>query len=239
MPSRENIHRPLEAAERSPSHPAPPFRDRREMWFRIFRWVAAFGIATMVLVGYLTINVWNQTRFAEGIIQPISLWTSFDHMIPVVPQAFWTYNLYYFMALIPVFLLRTNRDIVETALGYVLMNGIAMVCWVLLPVRMKYPELDCAGLSCQMLQGLHEVDGGANIFPSMHTALSVYAAIRFGELRHRLTPVVVVAALLVIASTILTKQHYVLDLPPGALLAVASWYTAKTVVGRGRHAHRP
>jgi membrane-associated phospholipid phosphatase len=73
--------------------------------------------------------------------------------------------------------------------------------------------------SWRFLGFVQHYDGESNCFPSMHTSVSTLAAcLAWNELG----PVVVIFPLLIAVSCVFTKQHYLLDLPAGAVLG---WVT--------------
>ena len=205
-----------------------------DLRFRIERWCVAFGIAIPVLIGYFVLTTYNVARYEWGGQPTIALWTTFDSYIPLVPEAFFPYSLYYALAVMPAFLARTRRDLVEMGVSFAIVTGVAWTAFLLVPVRMEYPELTCSGLSCNLLRGLHETDGGVNVFPSLHVGHSMLVASMFWSYRERvptwIVSLVAAMALAVSASTVLLKQHYVVDIPAGVLLAVGGWALTRWAV---------
>jgi membrane-associated phospholipid phosphatase len=205
-----------------------------DLRFRVERWVVAFAIGIFVLLGYFFFTLWNLDRMEYGPVEGIALWTAFDQLVPLWPHAFWSYILYYPLVLMPAFLARDRTHLIELGTAYVVVTGVAWLCWVLFPIRMEYPTLACGGLSCEMLRGLYETDGGVNSFPSLHVGHSVLAAAIFWSYRHRV-PVAVLALVMamaaaVSASTVLLKQHYVIDVPAGILLGLGGWVLTRRLV---------
>lgn len=202
--------------------------------FRIERWVVAFTIGIFVLVGYFFFTLWNIGRMEYGPVEGIELWTAVDSLIPLWPHAFWTYILYYPLVLMPAFLARNRRHLLEMGVAYLIVTSVAWISWVILPVRMDYPTLACAGLSCEMLRGLYETDGGVNIFPSLHVGHSLLAASMFWTYRERVPAwvlsLVTFMAVAVSASTVLLKQHYIIDVPAGVLLGLGGWVLTRRLV---------
>lgn len=199
-----------------------------DLRFRITRWCVAFGVAIPVLVMYFLMTTFNIQRYEYGGIETLALWTAIDDRIPLWPAMFWPYSLYYVLALMPAFLAKDRRDLLEMAVSYALVTMTAWVAWYLIPVRMEYPDLgSCAGFNCGLLAGLYETDGGVNVFPSLHAAHSVLVASIFWTHRHRVPDWLMASVLLmaigVSISTVLLKQHYFVDVPAGVLLAIGAW----------------
>jgi membrane-associated phospholipid phosphatase len=121
--------------------------------------------------------------------------------------------------------------------AYFLVSVVAWAVYVAVPVRMDYPELVCGGISCRVLEGLYRVDGGVNVMPSLHAAHSVLAAAIFftyRTYRSGLAWVVALAAAAVCVAAVMTRQHYILDVPPGILLGLVGWLVVRWVGNAAR-----
>lgn len=71
------------------------------------------------------------------------------------------------------------------------------------------------------LQYALDVDG--NCFPSLHVTLAFLTAFAVGACVPRLRPVMLVWAALVAMSTVLVRQHYVIDAVAGVVIATVIW----------------
>ena len=65
-----------------------------------------------------------------------------------------------------------------------------------------------------------------NAFPSLHVAISTICAISYFQIKSVLKWLMLVWVILIIASTVLTKQHYFLDVVSGLVLGVLSFKAA-------------
>ena len=65
-----------------------------------------------------------------------------------------------------------------------------------------------------------------NAFPSLHVAISTICAIAFWKAKSKLFKLMLIWAILIIASTVLTKQHYFLDVLSGLVLGILSFKAA-------------
>jgi hypothetical protein len=204
--------------------------DECALWFRVVRWTAAFGLAVLMLVGYTLMSTWNIDRFTDGHAT-IALWTRADRVLPTIPEAIWLYVIYYVLVMMPMFAVRRVRQLVEVLSAYLLVTVVAWVVFALWPVRMEYPPVACAGVSCQVLMRLWAMDMGVNVMPSLHAGHSVLAAAVFITYRNRAWPLVTAGATAVCIAAVLTRQHYVLDIPAGIALAILGWAVVRRVVG--------
>lgn len=175
-----------------------------------------------LVVGYALIAHWNQSRF-ETARDPWTFLVRWDDRVPAVPWSIWIYAIYYPLILTPIFLVKDRVQLLEVLVAYFIVTIIAWTSFLLIPMRMAYPDLTCSGVSCSMLDHLYAVDGGVNIFPSLHAAHSVLAAAIFCRYRSRLSGLMILGASLVCIAALLTRQHYLVDLPAGVLLGLGAW----------------
>ena len=89
---------------------------------------------------------------------------------------------------------------------------------------MVRPVLNGSDALTRMIQNVYAGDQPFNDFPSLYTSLSTILAVHWFRLDRRLGIVLAVWTALIIASTVLIKQHYLADLVAGLLLVFgASW----------------
>ncbi|UPT75408.1 MAG: phosphatase PAP2 family protein [Elusimicrobiota bacterium] len=153
-----------------------------------------------------------------------------DRRVPLRPRWIWAYLLYYPLCVAPLFfpgLLDDDALFLRAAAGYCLQFAAAWVIFILFPTNIPRGEVPGDSPSARAVRGLYAVDSGYPIFPSLHVANSIYVAC----LAARLLPadwaaLFFAAAALVSASTVLIKQHYLADIPAGALLGLAAFALA-------------
>lgn len=76
-----------------------------------------------------------------------------------------------------------------------------------------------------------------NAFPSLHVAISTICAISFWKLKSKVFKPILVWAVLIIASTVLTKQHYFLDVLSGLILGILSFKVANAFLKQIMYTH--
>lgn len=190
------------------------------------------AVALYMLGGYYLIGMYEAGRFTQGAAAPLALWTAADALIPLLPIFVFPYLLYIPVLISPGLLPLGFGDFIEGCTGYFVASTIAFIFFLALPVRMEYPPLDCAGAACTALRGLYDVDGGLNVFPSLHVSHCFLAAAVAARSPSRWRFAVWAAALAVASATVLTKQHYLVDLPAGLLAGYLGLTSA-----RGLRAH--
>ena len=199
---------------------------------RLARWASAANghvhrkRLALILVGsyvvfsatYLPINLFSVGREARTLFLPG------EERIPFVPLAEYLYVLTYF---VPVLLFFTVRDAVTLqrllrATTQTLMAAYAT--YLLFPVYFERPSLQVTSLHTWLLS-IEYLDKPYNHFPSLHVALTWLAvhASQVPRVTRRWLAVVVIGVSL---STLLVKQHYIVDVIYGFALAWFTWWLA-------------
>lgn len=144
-----------------------------------------------------------------------------DRWLPLRPVWSLVYGaLYAFLIILPVLVVTQQEQIRRTVFAYLMVWLTAYVCFLLYPTVAPRPETVYGeGFAVWGLRSLYDSDPPYNCFPSLHVAHSVVSALTCYRLHRGLGVFAVVCALLVGLSTLYTKQHYVLDVVAGILLA--------------------
>ena len=144
-----------------------------------------------------------------------------DEHIPYFPPAMYVYLLAYVVVL-GLFLVRRDAAFLNRAyLAFISMNLLAFALFALFPSQ--GPPRGLPGEEADaMLRFMHDIDARWNAFPSLHVAnpwLIAMLALR----ERRVAPVSVLLLVIGIGisvSTLLIRQHYLLDVLGGVMLAV-------------------
>ena len=128
--------------------------------------------------------------------------------------------LYLFLILLPILVVHQQEHIRRTFLAYVSVWVVSYVCFLIYPTVAPRPlEVRGDGFVMWGLRSLYSADPPFNCFPSIHVAHSFVSALTCHRVHRRLGWVAIACASLVAVSTVYTKQHYVVDVVAGALLA--------------------
>ncbi len=154
-----------------------------------------------------------------------------DHLFPLKPAWALVYgSLYLFLILLPVLVVRKEEHIRRTVRAYLLVWIVSYLCFLAYPTLAPRPATIVGhGFGVWGLRFLYSADPPYNCFPSLHVAHSFVSALACFRLHRGVGLAAIVAASLVGVSTLYTKQHYILDVAAGALLA----YTAYVAFLRG------
>jgi membrane-associated phospholipid phosphatase len=146
-----------------------------------------------------------------------------DMSIPFVP---WTALVYLtitpLLCLAP-FIYRTPRQLLPLVVTMSLEVALAGVVFCLFPVALSFPAHDVAGAAGFCYRLARHISLTYNSVPSLHVALAVSAAWAYRRpLNGHWNISIMLWTGAIIASTMLSHQHHVLDVITGALLGVAA-----------------
>ena len=150
--------------------------------------------------------------------------TAIDRAIPFWPASVWAYAAIYVLLLGAYF--GANADARASVLLRQLLftQAIAAVVYVALPIgfpRDAYPiASDTLTINRWMAELWRRIDAPVNCLPSLHVTTAMLCLSVFDEGRLRpWRPFALALAVLTVASTLTFKQHYVVDLLAGGVLA--------------------
>ena len=178
------------------------------------------------------------TRLVTSHRHHILLDTMLDDSIPLCTF----FIVFYFLAYIQwivsyVFIAREGKSFCyDLVMGDIIAKLICGICFILVPTTLVRPEITGSGVFDQLTRWLYQIDAADNLFPSIH-CLESYMALRAAYMMKKMPswykPFTLVFSLLVFASTVLLKQHLLIDIAGGILVAeVGIQIAARTKIGR-------
>jgi membrane-associated phospholipid phosphatase len=148
-----------------------------------------------------------------------------DRAVPVLSAWALVYgSLYLFLIVLPVFVVQQEEQVRRTVFAYLMVWMTAYVFFLAYPTVAPRPaSVAGEGFAAWGLRFLYSSDPPYNCFPSIHVAHSFVSALTCYRVHRRVGIVALLCALLVAVSTLYTKQHYVLDVIAGMLLACVAY----------------
>ena len=158
----------------------------------------------------------------------VSVSTPLDEALPFLPWTMLGYALAYVVPLSLVFLETTEAGMRRLSRAVLLAYMMAAPFFLAMPVQDADPPVEASNGVEQAIVLNRGLDVTKNAFPSMHVGLAVLLAF-VGHRRSRAWGWALgLAAALIIVSTLFVKQHFVVDLPSGALVG---WLAFRLVYG--------
>jgi membrane-associated phospholipid phosphatase len=176
------------------------------------------GAYVLFAATYLPLNQLSVGRAAHRPFLPG------EDRLPFLPIFEYLYVLTYF---VPVLLIATVRDrsaVRRLVRAYGLILFIAYATYLLFPVSLERPHLTVSSFHTWLLS-LEYLDKSYNDFPSLHVAVS-WLAVHASQVSRRSRIGLALLAASISISTVLVKQHYVVDVLYGFVLAWLAWRLA-------------
>ena len=174
-------------------------------------------LATLVPM-YMAIAGWTPGRTL--FVPEIAL----DRALPLRPEWAPIYWSQWVFSFLPVFIVRGVELRRRTVLAYVTIVIVAYAGFLLYPTLAPRPALVAGDdIFAWSLRQLYDFDPPYNCFPSLHVAYSFLAALTAWTVHRGLGSVALAWATLIAISTLFTKQHYIIDVIAGIILAAAAY----------------
>ena len=171
-------------------------------------------LSGVLIVGVYQFYFWCQRNAA---FEPRELNSRLDDWIPYAPSWVWIYSFLYYPAILYVNVVIQSADaFTRVAASYLLLLALQAAFFVLLPVRTpsQWRSMNTrSSASERFLAFVQRFDAPTNSFPSMHTSVAMLTAL---HVQASLGPVAFAFPVLIGLSCLLTKQHYLIDVPAGA-----------------------
>ena len=151
----------------------------------------------------------------------LNLQTPIDTALPVVPIFVIPYvslNPFVYATLI-LFLLFRTKVFQSACLAVITVMMISFAFYFFAQSEVVRPVLLGTDLFTRMIRDVYAGDNPFNDFPSLHTSVSTILAIHWWRVDRRVGIPVAIWTMLIVASTVLIKQHYIADLIFGLALA--------------------
>lgn len=183
-------------------------------------------------LGMVLFAVWAGGYFLIGALvddaQVHRFGTELEDALPYVPGASLLYLCVDPLFLVPFALLADLAALRRCATAVALVLVASFATWSLFPVEMPRPEIpaDLAGFGVQVMREIYGADPSVNCLPSTHCAMAVLATLAVTGAHPRLSIWLWVTTALIGAATVLTRQHYVIDVVAGYGLGAIAWGVA-------------
>ena len=188
------------------------------------RILPAYGVFPVIFSFVFNCLVYSGSRMIAGGWYHHNIETGVDRSIPFVPEFLMIYfGCYLFWAVNYILIARQDRrSVYQFFTGDFISRCVCLVSFLAFPTTNTRPLITGSGLWNQAALWLYSIDAADNLFPSIHCLVSwfCYLGIRGRkEIPRWYQSVSMVIAILVFASTLLTKQHVIVDVAGGILLA--------------------
>ena len=185
---------------------------RERLWLTIL----AFAF---YIVGYFSLNRWFPSTESHTVA------TAIDTSLPLMPSWVYVYVFVYFVAFLPMAVVANQRLFQRGVIAYLAAQFTCFVVFYTYPVEMALrQEPDAADTFAQWgLLVVHWIDGPGTCLPSLHVTAATMGALLCWKADRLTSILALMAAALIGISTLLVKQHYIVDVVLGFAVAFF-WY---------------
>lgn len=193
------------------------------------RQVPAYGVLSLISCFLVNCLIYWGTQLLAADAYHYDFTTELDRQIPFVKEWILIYVVcYLFWAANYILISREGKEKwFRFATADMMSRVICGVFFILLPTTNIRPEVAGTDFCSWLVRLIYSVDAPTNLFPSIHCLVSWFCFI--GIRGSRKVPkwyqaFSCIFALLVCASTQFTKQHYLVDIAGGLLIAELCWF---------------
>jgi membrane-associated phospholipid phosphatase len=148
-----------------------------------------------------------------------------DRLFPLSPVWSVIYGSHLILVLLPFLVVRQTELVRRTVLAYLLVWTASLLCFLLYPTAAPRPaNVSGVGFFVWLLGIIYAADPPYNCLPSLHVAHTLVSAFACHHVHRGVGAGLGIWTLLIGQSALHTKQHYVLDVVGGVLLAIGSYW---------------
>lgn len=208
------------------------------------RWIEKvipkYAVGPLILALVVNIVIYEGVALLREYLTFYSLELSIDRQLPFM-ASFVSFYLLAFVQWVINYLLiaRENRDFCyRFVCADIIAKIFCLFFFLLFPTTIDRPEVVGNGLFEQLVKLVYDMDAPVNLFPSIHCLESwccIHAAFAMKKMPRWYRGVTVVMSLGVFASTLLIKQHVLLDMFGGIAVFEIGHFLAGRILKRKRH----
>lgn len=196
-------------------------------WAIYFIWLV---LVAVVAIGYPLLNVPRDSIHDLKLV--------IDNWIPLVPFFVIPYISWYVLLALTIFrFAKTDtRMFGSAALAVIITLLSSYVCYIFYQTEINRPDIQSNDFFSVILKFIYEHDNPYAAFPSTHTSLSTLCALLWSRTNSSYKQIIIIWCITIIASTVLVKQHYFLDILGGLAVAAFGYICANRIYSiKGEH----
>ena len=146
----------------------------------------------------------------------------------MIPYCLW----YILIFVVPYYLYKKDKDnFIRYIYSYIICTLIANIIFVIYPTTVARPEITGKGILEFITSFIFKIDSPPmNCFPSLHCAMSTLFILFILEIKNvkKIVKITItLISILIMISTLYTKQHVFIDLISGDILAIITYIVVK------------
>ena len=198
----------------------------------------SYSILPLAVLILFNMLVYFGSRLVTTDLPHYSFATPLDARVPYLTGFIWIYIGAYLQWIAGFIIIgRGERHTAhEVFAGELIAKGITLLCFLLIPTLIVRQEVPGTGLSSELVRWIYRVDAADNLFPSVHCLESwicFRGVCRTKDTSSLIRCLMLVGTFLVCISTVMVRQHVLVDIAGGILAAEAGlWLSRRFSAGR-------
>jgi membrane-associated phospholipid phosphatase len=160
--------------------------------------------------------------------------TPVDNAIPFIPATVWIYITEYFLFAVAYLMCHDLLNLNKYLYSMMTMQIVSIIIFMLYPTiypRAQFPlPQDTHSLTIQLFNHFRMVDKPTNCFPSLHISSCYLSAFNFLDEQRKKFWFFFLWATVIGISTLTTKQHYLIDVVAGLLMAYIFYWLFHRII---------
>ncbi len=195
----------------------------------------------LIITALLNFAAYYGTRIFDGLIPTVNVVLPLDNRIPLFPPMIVVYILSYIFWIVNfVLIARESPENCKYVLrGEWIAKLICIICFILIPTVMVRPEPQGRDVFSALTRIIYSLDAPIHLLPSLH-CLESWLCWRglFGckKVSRGYKAFSLIFAIAVFASTLLVRQHVIIDVPAAILTAEVGLFASRALMAAKRKA---
>ena len=200
-------------------------------------------ISTKIKIFYITLTIGSMLLYIPVnrlVTGGCSLAISFDNLIPLVPVFVipYLFGIVFWIFSIIVINLKGNKEYAIRFTVVMITAGIlSILIYIIFPTFVVRPEVVGTDIFSSLIKLVYINDNVYNAAPSGHTFYTVICLIGLYKLLSRYRFLLTTISILIILSTLFTKQHNLLDVVTGLLFALGIYFLSNFLLMHKKSRH--
>lgn len=197
----------------------------------IGKWIPEYGLLPLLICFSVNGLVYWGSQLLVGDKKHYDLTSKLDNQVPFVKEWVIIYlGCYLFWTVNYILSVREGKEkCYRFVFADLLSRLICGIIFIVFPTTNIRPIVTGNDITSQLMMFVYRIDAASNLFPSIHCLVSWFCFI--GIRRSKKIPLwykvfSCIFAVLVFASTQFTKQHYLIDIAGGVIIAELCYYIA-------------
>ncbi len=169
---------------------------------------------------------------------PHNLEIAFDSYIPFISKFIVVYNSYFFFLMsFGIYLYIKDKNLSNIFFSSLIFAQIiAYIIFIFYPTDISSvrPIITDTDIFSRLVKRTYAIDTIYDGLPSLHTSSMtiLILSVIYSKINKYYKPILIIYSILIIATTVLVKQHVFVDIPAGIILGILSFYLSKYLIFR-------